>query len=605
MSRIRILSQALADKIAAGEVVERPASVVKELVENALDAGARHVRLDILSAGKRLIQVSDDGCGMTREEASLSVRRHATSKIQGEEDLFRITTLGFRGEALPSIAAVAKLTIETKAGTTPPLSSPYKGEEIEGTRVTVHGGDLIEVASAGLPAGTRVSVADLFYNTPARLKFMKSDGVELGHMEDAFLNLALGKWDCGFELFIEEKQKWISPRGQTPLARVRDCLGSAFVEDCLEISEENPEIGIGGWVVHPRQTAGNGQGIHFYLNGRFLRDRVLQHALAEGFGDFLMKGRYPKAVLYLRMPPEEVDVNVHPAKREVRFRRPQAVHQFVSRAVKKALQRKIYGSNGEQEKNVGAPLGLPSPGNVSRLGRTPNVDSLSRRQFLYPPQGVAAFREVPSEDSPSGAPTFFALSPGAFSSLHIIGSLADTYIVTQAPDCTLVLIDQHAAHERIGYEKLQRNFGAGEVPSQKLLIPLTWEATAKQSAILQTCLENLNGLGLVLEPFGGNAFRVLSVPLLLRESQVIPVLERLVEELEEESSSRALEARLDHVLKTFACHSQVRAGDPLSLEELRHLLSEMDTFHATHCPHGRPTFVEIPRTEIEKWFKRV
>lgn len=615
MSRIRILPPELADKIAAGEVVERPASVVKELVENSLDAGAAQIRVEVLGAGRRLLRVADDGCGMTAEEAQLSVRRHATSKIQNERDLFNITTLGFRGEALPSIAAVSQMTMETKPRGGGGLNT---GGPVEGVRLELRGGEFLNISPAGVPDGTTVSVENLFYNTPARLKFLKSDGVEVGHIENTVLNLALGCEACAFELFVEERQKIFCPAVAEGLARVKSCLGEMFVEDCIEVEEKNPFLQLHGWVLHPRQTSGNTQGIYFYLNGRFLRDRVLQHALCEAYGDFLMKGRTPKAVLFLRMPPEEVDVNVHPSKREVRFRQSQAVHQFVERAVKKVLQREICGM-GEEGKNAEPTRGMDSEG-TSRSKAAPVGGGNSRPSEGESGCGALPTAEtVPEETSPSVGSAFFpsfSLRKSFlqnFQTLRVIGTLAQTYILCESPDHTLVLIDQHAAHERIGYEKLKKNFSAsgnatasaGEMPSQKLLLPLTWEATPKQAAVLQMHLENLKSLGLVLEPFGGNTFSVSSVPLLLREKQIPNVLEKLAEEFEEHSSTRALEETLNHVLKTIACHAQVRAGDPLSTEECRHLLTEMDEYHATHCPHGRPTFVEISKSEIEKGFKRV
>ncbi|MDO8526966.1 MAG: DNA mismatch repair endonuclease MutL, partial [Deltaproteobacteria bacterium] len=357
MTRIHILPSALADKIAAGEVVERPASVVKELVENAIDAGATHIRVDINKAGRERIQVADNGSGMTLEEAQLSIQRHATSKIRDEVDLFCIRTLGFRGEALPSIAAVSHLILETKSKE---ASLP------EGARVVVQGSEVMETQSVGCPVGTKVEARNLFYNTPARLKFLKSDGVELGHIEDTLVRLALSRTDCAFDFYVDGTKKLSAVVSKNPLQRIGDVLGKSFSEDLIEVCAENPDLQVTGWVVHPRQTASNANSIYFYLNGRFLKDRVLQHALSEGFGDFLMKGRYPKGVLYLRMNPSLFDVNVHPSKREVRFVNGQAVHQFVAKAVKKVLQQSIYSSG---ETTQSAPPDLASEKTRLDLGR--------------------------------------------------------------------------------------------------------------------------------------------------------------------------------------------------------------------------------------------
>lgn len=595
MSRIHILPQALADKIAAGEVVERPASVVKELVENAIDAGAKHIRVDVKRAGRELIQVADDGCGMTLEEAKLAIRRHATSKILEEADLFRIVTLGFRGEALPSIAAVSHLTLETK-----PQGA------LEGGHVSVRGGELIEARAAGSPDGTRISVADLFYNTPARLKFLKSDGVELGHISDMLIRLALSRWnDCGFDYYVDGTRKLACTLTADPLPRLKECLGREFLEDRIEIHETNPEIKLSGWLAHPRQTAGNANGIYFYLNGRFLKDRVLQHALGAGFGDFLMKGRYPKAVLYLEMNPEEVDVNVHPAKREVRFVRPQAVHEFVVKAVRKTLQKTIYGNLEEErvlpgaggyapsEKQVGANTPLP-------VTRSPSSDSFHRIQHAV--ERFYGTRPATKSSAMEAAQPLFAKS--SFGDLRVLGALAHTYILCETADHKLILIDQHAAHEKIGFEKLKISLEKGGEALQRLLLPITWEADPRQAAVLRTHLAALQETGLEIEPFGGDTFAVKGVPALLAEASIPDLLSQIAEELETFETSGAARAATELVLKTMACHAQIRASDRLSLEEMRHLLAEMDRYNASHCPHGRPTTVEVSLDMIERWFKR-
>lgn len=604
MPPIHILPRELADKIAAGEVVERPASVVKELVENALDAGATYIRVDIRKAGRELIQVADNGCGMTLDEAKLSLERHATSKINKLDDLFNIRTLGFRGEALPSIAAVSELTLETKS----------KSENnLEGALIEARGGEIVQARTTGCPEGTTVAVKNLFFNTPARLKFLKSDGVETGHIEETLIHLALAKLDCGFDFFVDGKQKLSCPVTNDPLVRLKNCLGKLFVEDILPIEEVHPELSLKGWLVHPRQTAKNAQSITFYLNGRFLRDKVLNHALAEGYSDFLMKGQYPKAVLYLEMNPAEVDVNVHPSKREVRFLKPQMVHQFVANGVRRGL----YGEGPQTTDHgprtfsdvspvvgplsvVRSPLSSPSSSAQNALNRfyqsKPSLATTRPKHAIHFWQ-----KEEPAFFTDGGTPV---AQSGKFHALKVLGAIASTYILCESSDNKLILIDQHAAHERIGFEKLKKNFESKTKQVQRLLMPITWEATRQQASVLNAHLGSLKEAGLEIAPFGGETFVVTAHPVLLPEKAIPGLLEVMAEEFEEMEASGAVKGAIEHVLKTMACHAQVRAKDKLSKEEMEHLLREMDEYHATHCPHGRPTAVEISLGQIERWFKR-
>lgn len=590
MSRIHVLPHELADKIAAGEVVERPASVVKELVENALDAEASFIRVAIEQAGKTKIEVSDNGCGMNLEDAKLSIQRHATSKIATLNDLFAIRTLGFRGEALPSIASVSRFVSETK---------PRDQKVLEGLRVEVKGGELISVRALGCPAGTRVTVANLFYNTPARQKFLKSDSVETGHIEDMLVRLALSRLGCGFEFVVDGKIKWQTAAGRDPLARLKVCLGGAFVEDAFAMEEATPDLKISGWLVHPRNSYANANGSYFFLNGRFLRDRVLQHALGQGYSDFLMKGQYPKAVLYLEMPPDRFDVNVHPIKREVRFVKPQVVHQFVAQGVHKAVQGKVYSASSIQSQSAD---GFRSPCSQDQVrgGELPTAAFSLVPPIDYSPQSEG-------RDSAKSCETG-SLAPSAvgvpFRQLRILGVIAQTYILCESTDRQLVLIDQHAAHERIGYEKLKRGPKQKEAVSQRLAFPLTWETGKKEAALLQTHLGVMQEAGLDIEPFGGTSFAIKACPALIPEKKIPALLEQIAAELETLGTSTAFAKVRDHVFGTMACHAQIRAGDPLSRQEVEYLLKEMDECHATHCPHGRPTSVAIPLGEIEKWFKR-
>lgn len=571
MSRIRILPPILADKIAAGEVVERPASVVKELVENAIDAGAKTIRVAVAGAGRDLIQVTDDGCGMTSEEAILSIARHATSKIREESDLFNITTLGFRGEALPSIAAVSRLTIETcVAGG-------------EGFRVSVAGGEINETRACGLPVGTQIRVENLFFNTPARLKFLKSDSVESAHLAGVVTHLSLSHPSIAFTFTVDGKEKWNAPVASDPKIRLRDCLGKMFVEDALPISETHPEFSVKGWLVHPRQTIGNRNHITLFLNGRFLKDPVLQHGVIQGYGDFLMKGSYPKAVLYLAMPYSDVDVNVHPSKREVRFKKPQAIHQFLSQGVRKTLQKAIYEKETFTENVVAESILHPVIATASlRSGKpsSPEFPEWPRRPL-----------ETPHCDKPP-----------IFQSLRVIGALTKTYLLCEGPENQMILIDQHAAHEGIGYAKLKQNYRESV---QNLLVPITWETTRQQASLLEEHLPVLREAGIDIEIFGGETFVVKGVPTLVSEKKIPELLEAIVVELEESEATGSLEKIKNLVLKTMACHAQVRAGDKLSKEEMEHLLVEMDEYRVTHCPHGRPTFVAVEPRQIESWFKRV
>lgn len=586
-SRIRILPQILADKIAAGEVVERPASVVKELVENAIDAGAKNISVVVEGGGGRSIQVTDDGCGMTLEEVQLSVARHATSKLQTEADLFSIATLGFRGEALPSIAAVSRLTIESAAAGS------------EGGRISIVGGELKESRVCGTSIGTRIRVMNLFFNTPARLKFLKSENVERGQIENSVTHLALSHPEIAFTYTAEGKQKLNSPVAADSKIRLRDCLGKTFVEDAFEVAENHPELSIHGWVIHPRQTAGNRNHIYLFLNGRFLKDPVLQHGLIQGYGDFLMKGRYPKGVLYLSIPFDQVDVNVHPSKREVRFRKPQVIHQFLSQVVRKALQQSVYGNQNEIQGQVeSSTFSTAAPFYPAQ----PAFAGSSRDQMFSSGGSWSGFQKKHGESmQPWKLPQISEKPVDSFKSLRVIGVLAHSFILCESPENKLVLIDQHAAHEWIGYAKLKHHYRESV---QQLLVPMTWEATPKQAALLQEHLAILNESGIEIEAFGGETFVVKGVPSLVAEKKIPEILEAIVAELEESEVSTSLQKTKDHVLKTMACHSQVRAKDKLSKEELEYLLVEMEEYRATHCPHGRPTSVTVEPYQIESWFKR-
>ncbi|MET0153910.1 MAG: DNA mismatch repair endonuclease MutL [Candidatus Binatia bacterium] len=573
MSKIRVLPDSVARKIAAGEVIERPASVVKELIENSLDAGAQRIVVEIAQGGRARIAVTDDGEGIAREDAVVAFQPHATSKIRDDRDLCGISTLGFRGEALPSIAAVADVELWT-----------CQREADVGTHVLLRAGKPVVVEDAGAPAGCRIEVRDLFNGTPARRKFLKAPPTEASHVAQLVGRFALARPEIGFELRQDARAAvTFPPAGRRE--RIRRVLGAEIEEEMREVELEAP-VRVSGFVSHPHVALASPRSILFFINGRLVRDRLLQHALMAAYATLVPRGRYPAAVLLLGVPPEEVDVNVHPMKLEVRFRNGQAVHEAIGRAVRDALRTRAASTEAAR---VGEGEPVYSPASIAP---DRSAAPAARALRLLPAPAVGRSMPLPLE------------APGPFSSLRVVGQVFDGYLVCEG-EGELWLIDQHAAHERVAFERLRAARQRGRVERQAMLIPQPVEVAAGEAELLTGAADELAACGLEVEPFGDRTLLVRTVPALFPATSIAPLLRALTADLAEVERSHALEARSDALLATIACHSVVRVGQKLGETEMRALLTAMDEIESnSNCPHGRPVARRMTRAELERRFGR-
>jgi len=597
---IRQLPPNLVNRIAAGEVVERPASVVKELIENAIDAGARRIDVVASGGGLGLIRVTDDGCGMDRRDLSLAVERHTTSKLQ-DDNLSQILTLGFRGEALPSIAAVARLSLQSRA----------RGADA-GYEVSVDAGRKTEPKPAPLAAGTRVEVRDLFYATPARLKFMKSERAETGAIADMVKRLALALPEIAFSLTLGDRTSLrLEPCApgllDHGLARLGRILGDEFAADALPVRAVRGRMALEGFAGLPTLHRPNGLQLHLVVNGRPVRDRLLAAAVRAAYGDLVPNGRHPMLALFLTVPPDEVDVNVHPAKTELRFRDAQTVRSLVIGALKEALGAAGHRATASLSQAALARMVRPGDGATHQqaLGSRPYQQGRPfPRSFGLAEGGQAPLAPLtaPSADS------YRSTEEDAASVAYPLGAaraqLRDTFIIAETGDA-LVIVDQHAAHERLVYERLKQAFADGGLSRQLLLIPEVVELDAEGADRLRAAAPELERLGLVIEPFGAAAIIVREVPALLGQGNIKGLLGDLADELADGQGSLVVAERLDHVLATMACHGSVRAGRRLNSAEMNALLRDMEeTPFSGQCNHGRPTYVELKLADIEKLFQR-
>ena len=590
---IRQLPPNLVNRIAAGEVVERPASVVKELIENAIDAGAGRIDVAVSGGGLRLIRVSDDGSGMGADDLALAVERHATSKLAGD-DLSSIMTLGFRGEALPSIGSVARLTIQSRAA-----------DAREAYEIAVDGGRKSKLKPAALAAGTRVEVRDLFYATPARLKFMKTERIEAAAISDMVKRLALARPEIAFSLASEERIAFrleACPPGLLDhgLVRLGRILGPDFVKDALPLSATRGDVTIEGFAGLPTLHRPNSLQLYLAVNGRPVRDKLLAGTVRAAYGDLVPHGRYPMLALFLTLPPQEIDVNVHPAKTELRFRDPNGVRSLIIGALRDAL-----GAAGHRATSSLAPAAIARISSQP-LPRAPDRDG--RRDFGLAERDQAPLGPIgePSADTRGNARDVDTL--GATYPLGAArAQINDMFIIAETEDA-LVIVDQHAAHERLVYERLKRALANGGMSRQLLLIPDVVELDGDAAASLCAAAGELEPLGLVIEPFGPGSVLVREVPAPLGTCNLKGLLADLAAELaeaESEDETRLLAGRLDHVLSTMACHGSVRAGRRLNPEEMNALLRDMEQTPFTgQCNHGRPTYIELKLTDIEKLFSR-
>jgi len=597
MSKIKILPEILSNKIAAGEVVERPASIVKELVENALDANSSRIMIEVKKGGRSLIRVSDNGVGMSRDDAMLSLERYATSKIYTDGDLFAINTLGFRGEALPSIAAVSEFCLVTRDETSS-----------SGTEIIVHGGTIKKVSEIGAPRGTMVTAERLFFNMPARRKFLKTITTEMGHIVDAVTKIALGWPEVQFRLTHNGKRVKNWPATGDPVDRIVDVLGIDIKDDLCKIEFSADDLSITGWISSNRNTRRTSRGIYICVNGRVVRDRIIQHALFEGYSGRLVKGQFPLAVLFIHASYDQVDVNVHPAKHEVRFAHQKNVHEAVRRAVARALHRADLSGWTAPEIGANRPsmerFGIFEPIADFELSERKRKDAYSREIGIS-----ASYRPTPLLKQDLGLDETGVQTPlwekKRFGDLRVIGQFRDMYILCESGD-GLILIDQHAAHERILFEQLKKRFKDAKKTSQKLLIPETIDLGYREAKILERLIPNLNELGLEIAPFGGDTFVVNAVPLLLKNKEIKPLLIEIVEKIAQIGFSSGMETVLDQCLELMACHGAIRANQRLSDKEIRELLHQLDTCdQPSNCPHGRPTWIRWSFKDLEKLFKRI
>jgi DNA mismatch repair protein MutL len=581
MPRIQLLPETLANQIAAGEVIERPAAVVKELVENALDAGATRVEIDLLEGGRRLVRVRDDGSGMSREDAQLSLSRHATSKMRSKDDLFAIRSYGFRGEALPSMAAVSRFQLLTA-----------EPGAMAGTRIDVDGGRLERVEDAGAPSGTTVEVRDLFWNVPARRKFLKRTQTEQAACLDAVLHLAVPRLDASFTVREGERTLLRLPAGSTLEARAEEALGREVRGRLLSFDHSVRGLRAHGLAVSPAIEYGSARNVWLFVNGRAIRDRSLTHAVLRAFGELMPHGRYPGALVFLEVPAAEVDVNVHPAKAEVRLADARAAWEAISSGLSPLLSR------GEWLQPRGVAAVEPARGYALHPAADPAAGAAPRAE-----QVAEALERYAAHTHPH-VQRDMVPRPEFFGALRYLGQLHRSYLVCEGPQ-GLVLVDQHAAHERMNYQRLRARAAA---PAQPLLVPHVIELPAAISARVAEAAPLLASIGIEVEEFGGTSAVVKTLPLPLArldERQLSGLLADLAEELAAHGRGETLERKRDALLARAACHASVRARDALSAGEAQALLDALDgTDYGARCAHGRPVVAEWGTAEIERRFGR-
>ena len=606
-NRIVLLDENTANRIAAGEVVERPASAVKELVENAIDAGATQITVMLEEGGKRLIEVADNGCGMGPEDAVLALQRHATSKITSADDLFAIHSYGFRGEALPSIASVSVLTLVSK-----------DIEEPSGVRVRVRAGEIESVDEVGVRDGTVVTVEDLFHNTPARMKFMKSTPTELTRAVEAVGQLAIARPDIAFRMLHGGQSVLATSGSGDAVAAIAAVWGRENARRLMELGGGTPGLSVRGYVCAPDITRPGRSHELFYVNGRPIRSRLMGHALEDALRAFTPEGRYPLAVVFVDIAPDMVDVNVHPTKTEIKFTRDNDVHHAVSVAVKEAIGRHGLVATvaaGDGGVASGESRVASGPGAYQSAFGGAEFERYARAAVdLFRPDPAATVAEpglAPASTDPDD-PFAFGVSEvpaekhyaDQLRGFRVLGQAANTYIVA-VTDNGVAFVDQHTAHERILVERLTAKRAEQGIPTQRLAIPTTLSLGAAEAAMLRTRLDDFAASGWDIEPFGGNAFLVRSAPSYAAKRGHEQMLRDMIDELAHLSVARRLVVERNHVTITNACKMAVKAGDALNIEEMEGLLSQLaDTENPYVCPHGRPIVVTVPFTEIERRFKR-
>ena len=656
MGKIHVLPEHVANKIAAGEVVERPASVIKELLENALDAGARRIRVNVEAGGKKLMQITDDGCGMSRDDAMLAFERHATSKLRTADDLLSVGTLGFRGEALPSIASVSRLRLETRAP-----------GDAAGTVIEINGGKLLRVEEAGLPPGTSIAVRDLFFNVPARKKFLKAESTELSHIASLVTHYALAHPDKHFELHSLTNAMLVAPPVGTHAERVYQVFGKETLEQLIPIAaqvelqriglpqpppwarreqeeedsaaREPGEIRVHGFVSKPEIQKLNRSSIYIFVNQRLIRDRLVQHAITEAYRNILPPTVFPVVLLFLELPAAEVDVNVHPSKTEVRFRQQSVVHDFVRESVRAALMKARPAPQFAAE--IGArPTAAPSLSSAPRAAGSAPVSGNWRE--LYSPAADFALRpaELPPENQRLHFEGGIAVEANAalpvarfprqtfggagscgdelpepeaendsslasLSTLKPLGQIRNSFILAVNED-GLWIVDQHVAHERVLFERILRQRAAERVESQRLLMPIIVELDPAQQAVFTEIADELRGNGFDLEPFGSRTIAVKVSPAGVDAAQVEHMLHELLDQFASEEQALNLEKARGRIAASIACHAAIKVNMPLEQNKMEWLLAELaKTECPMTCPHGRPVVLRYSVKDIQRAFKRI
>ncbi len=598
MSRIQILPEALANQIAAGEVVERPASVVKELIENAIDAGSTEIFVDIEKGGRTLVRVTDNGCGMSRDDAFLALERHATSKVRNAEDLFSLHTMGFRGEALPAIASVSRLR----------MTSREAGDD-SGMQIYAEGGTIRQADAVGAPPGTVVEVRNLFFNTPGRRKFLRKEETEFGHIAEMVTRLAIARPDIHFRLTHDGRTVLEAYRHRRLEERAATLLGRSLVGELLPVEADSGQgdllVGLLGAPGVSRSTTGH---IYTYVNGRYVRDRVIQHAILDAYRTLLEKRRYPVAVLFLDLPPGMVDVNVHPTKHEVRFRNQQHVHDFIVSSLRSRLFQGKPAAKPlmpEVERVVDERTAATGQETVTAAHRDRIQESLAAfnariTEMPTPQRPVPSIKGEAVAWSGETAQSAAGLPEG----WRLIGQYLNSYLVCQSGD-ELVLIDQHAAHERLGFERLRAQLAEGGIASQALLFPVVIELDHREAAVFGSQLGDFCRFGFEIVDFGSRTFTVKAVPAVLGEVDIERLVRDLAAELNEIGRTAQIDAEIERVLSVIACHGMVRANHPLSTSEMHRLVVDLAALGiGTCCPHGRPVARRLSRREIETFFRR-
>lgn len=627
MSKIRILSDALASQVAAGEVVERPAAVIRELVENSLDAGATHVEVHVQRGGAAMIKIIDDGSGMDREDAMLCLERHATSKIRTKEDLAAIHTFGFRGEAIPSIASVSRFRLSTK-----------QADSLTGTEIEVHGGRLINVKDCGAATGTVIEVRNLFFNLPARRKFLRTEATEYAHVEQQFRLHAIANPQVAFTLTRDGENVFHLPATTDLLARIRGLVGDDLADRLLEVERtECRGVTLWGYISGPGFSRSTRQMQLSFLNGRPIESASITYGLREGYHTALMKGQHPVTFLFLEMDPHGFDVNVHPAKKEVRFHDGNSVREAVATSVGNTLaeSRALPTGHPSAQQTASKPLDNPAPPSAWQLQSErpyvppptqtllpipapqrpsfPSAPSPATRPAAPPPatppqslQPDVSGPHLDSTEDPQAAPPSIEAptEKPAPPDFRIIGVLHRLYVLMESAE-GLVLMDQHAAHERVMFEKIRSAMEKDGVPTQRLLIPLTLQLSPKDADLIARNREALHRLGLELEPFGANTFKLETLPTFLKTDDPMEWLDQVIEELRGMSAGASSLRLGEDMIATTACRHAVKANDTLAMPELEALLvSLFDCEMPYCCPHGRPTLIQINHAELERKFGR-